>query len=115
MRDDRGRNAGTAPTGFDTQSASLTLAAASPDVSVGDRSKEFPLSPDDFGLDEGAFSLLVVALSPVPWAVAWGASILENTITNAVTIVGGSVSIAVFDKLLSTAVERPRVGTVPSV
>ncbi len=75
-------------------------------VSVGNLAKVLPLSPGGIGLYEGAFSLLVVALTPVGWSVALAAAILDHAIKNVVTVVGGIGSTLLFNVSLTTAVEE---------
>ncbi len=77
-------------------------------VSVGNLAKVLPLSPGGVGLYEGAFSLLVVALLPVGWGTALGAAIVDHAIKNAVTVVGGVVSMLWLNVSLTTAVEETR-------
>jgi hypothetical protein len=74
-------------------------------VSVGNLAKILPLSPGGIGLYEGAFTLIVVALTPVAWPVALGASIVDHAIKNIVTVVGGIASTLFFNVSLTTAVE----------
>ncbi|WP_136715789.1 flippase-like domain-containing protein [Halorientalis salina] len=75
-------------------------------VSVGNLAKVLPLSPGGIGLYEGAFSLLVVALTPVTWSVALGAAIVDHAVKNVVTIAGGVVSMGWLNVSLTTAVEE---------
>jgi uncharacterized membrane protein YbhN (UPF0104 family) len=77
-------------------------------VSVGNLAKVLPLSPGGIGLYEGAFSLIVVALTPVGWSVALAAAIVDHAIKNVVTIVGGVVSTLYFNVSLTTAVKESR-------
>jgi uncharacterized membrane protein YbhN (UPF0104 family) len=77
-------------------------------VSVGNLAKVLPLSPGGIGLYEGAFTLLVVALTPIGPAVALGASIVDHAVKNAVTVAGGVVSMFVLNVSLTTAVEESR-------
>ena len=77
-------------------------------VCVGNLAKVLPLSPGGIGLYEGAFSVLVVAFTPVPWAVALGAAIVDHAIKNAVTIVGGFASTMLLNVSLTTAAEEGR-------
>jgi len=78
-------------------------------VSVGNLAKVLPLSPGGIGLYEGAFTLLVVALVPTITApTALGAAIVDHAVKNAVTIVGGVVSMAWLNVSLTTAVEESR-------
>ena len=77
-------------------------------VSVGNLAKVLPLSPGGIGLYEGAFTLLVVALTPatVTAELALGVAIVDHAIKNAVTVVGGFVSMLVLNVSLTTAVEE---------
>ena len=77
-------------------------------VSVGNLAKVLPLSPGGIGLYEGAFSLLVVGLTPVGWGVAVGAAIVDHFVKNAVTVVGGVAAMLVLNVSLTTAVEEGR-------
>ncbi|MEF8773906.1 MAG: flippase-like domain-containing protein [Halobacteriales archaeon] len=77
-------------------------------VSVGNLAKVLPLSPGGIGLYEGAFGLLTVALLPVSWGVALGAAIVDHAVKNAVTVVGGVISMLVLNVSLTTAVEETR-------
>ena len=83
-------------------------------VSVGNLAKVLPLSPGGIGLYEGAFTVLVVALTPaaaVAPAAAVGAAFLDHAVKNLVTIAGGVVSMASLNVSLTTAVEKS--GDVP--
>ena len=75
-------------------------------VSVGNLAKVLPLSPGGVGLYEGAFTLLVFGLTPVPWAVALGAAIVDHAVKNVVTVIGGLASMALLNVSLTTAVEE---------
>jgi uncharacterized protein (TIRG00374 family) len=77
-------------------------------VSVGNLAKVLPLSPGGVGLYEGAFTLLVFGLTPVPWAVALGAAIVDHAVKNVVTVIGGLLSMALLNVSLTTAVEETR-------
>ena len=61
-------------------------------VSVGNLAKVLPLSPGGIGLYEGAFTLLVVGLTPIAVPVALAAAIVDHALKNAVTIAGGAGS-----------------------
>jgi uncharacterized protein (TIRG00374 family) len=74
-------------------------------VSVGNLAKVLPLSPGGIGLYEGAFTLIVVALTPVAWPIALGAAIVDHAIKNLVTVAGGVASTLFFNVSLTTAVE----------
>jgi uncharacterized protein (TIRG00374 family) len=77
-------------------------------VSVGNLAKVIPLSPGGIGLYEGAFTLLVVGLTPIGPVTALSAAIVDHAVKNAVTIVGGVGSMAWLNVSLTTAVERSR-------
>ncbi|WP_276300289.1 flippase-like domain-containing protein [Halorussus lipolyticus] len=77
-------------------------------VSVGNLAKVLPLSPGGVGLYEGAFTLLVVGLTPLGWSVALGAAILDHAVKNVVTLVGGVASMFVLNVSLTTAVEESK-------
>ncbi|MFC6836486.1 flippase-like domain-containing protein [Halomarina ordinaria] len=77
-------------------------------VSVGNLAKVLPLSPGGVGLYEGAFTLLVVALTPVGFATALGAAIVDHAVKNAVTVAGGVVSTFALNVSLTTAVDETR-------
>ena len=70
----------------------LLLAVGFFAVSVGNLAKVLPLSPGGIGLYEGAFTVLVVALTGVSPAVAFGAAIVDHGIKNAITVLGGAAS-----------------------
>ena len=75
-------------------------------VSVGNLAKVLPLSPGGIGLYEAAFTVLVVALTPIPAAAALGAAFLDHAVKNIVTAIGGIVSMASLNVSLTTAVEE---------
>ena len=75
-------------------------------VSVGNLAKVLPLSPGGIGLYEGAFTLIVVALTPVSAAVALSAAIVDHAVKNVVTVVGGVASTLLFNVSLTEAVEE---------
>ncbi len=77
-------------------------------VSVGNLAKVLPLSPGGIGLYEGAFTLIVVALTPVGFPVALGAAIVDHAVKNIVTVVGGVASTLLLNVSLTTAVEESR-------
>ncbi len=83
-----------------------TLAVCTFAVSVGNLAKVLPLSPGGVGLYEGAFTLLVVALTPIAWPVAVGAAVLDHAVKNLVTVAGGAVSMLYLNVSLTTAVEE---------
>jgi uncharacterized protein (TIRG00374 family) len=77
-------------------------------VSVGNLAKVLPLSPGGIGLYEGAFTLLVVGLTPVGPVTALSAAIVDHAVKNVVTILGGVGSMAWLNVSLTAAVERSR-------
>ncbi|SFR38171.1 flippase-like domain-containing protein [Halogeometricum limi] len=77
-------------------------------VSVGNLAKVLPLSPGGVGLYEGAFTLLVIGLTPVGYPVAIGAAVLDHAVKNVITVVGGYASMLGLNVSLTTAVEESR-------
>jgi uncharacterized protein (TIRG00374 family) len=77
-------------------------------VSVGNLAKVLPLSPGGVGLYEGAFTLLVAALTPVGAVTALSVAVVDHAVKNVVTIAGGLVSMALLNVSLTTAVEESR-------
>ncbi|MFC7155568.1 flippase-like domain-containing protein [Halomarina halobia] len=77
-------------------------------VSVGNLAKVLPLSPGGVGLYEGAFTLLVVGLTPVGFAAAFGAAIVDHAVKNVITVAGGVASTVALNVSLATAVEESR-------
>jgi uncharacterized protein (TIRG00374 family) len=77
-------------------------------VAVGNLAKVLPLSPGGIGLYEGAFTLIVVALTPIAWPIALAAAIVDHALKNVVTIVGGVASTLLLNVSLTTAVEASR-------
>jgi uncharacterized protein (TIRG00374 family) len=77
-------------------------------VSVGNLAKVLPLSPGGIGLYEGAFTLLVVGVTPLGPEVALGAAVLDHAVKNLVTVVGGYASMVGLNVSLTTAVEEGR-------
>jgi len=77
-------------------------------VSVGNLAKVLPLSPGGIGLYEGAFTLLVVGLTPLGPELALGAAVLDHALKNLVTVVGGYASMIGLNVSLTTAVEETR-------
>jgi uncharacterized protein (TIRG00374 family) len=75
-------------------------------VSVGNLAKVLPLSPGGIGLYEGAFTLLMVALTPIGTVLALSIAIVDHAIKNVVTLVGGGVSMALLNVSLTSAVEE---------
>jgi len=89
-------------------SLSLVVAAGFFAVSVGNLAKVLPLSPGGVGLYEGAFTLLMVGLTPLTVVTALSIAIVDHAIKNAVTVVGGLASMALLNVSLTTAVEESR-------
>ncbi len=83
----------------------LLLAVGFFAVSVGNLAKVLPLSPGGIGLYEAAFTVLVVALTPVSPEVALGAAIVDHGIKNVVTVFGGAASMVVLNVSLTEAVD----------
>ncbi|MFC5970615.1 flippase-like domain-containing protein [Halomarina salina] len=77
-------------------------------VSVGNLAKVLPLTPGGVGLYEGAFTLIVVAFTPVPSTVVIGAAVVDHAVKNVVTLVGGVASTLLLNVSLTTAVEESR-------
>jgi uncharacterized protein (TIRG00374 family) len=77
-------------------------------VSVGNLAKVLPLSPGGIGLYEGAFTLLLVGLTPVGAVTALSVAIVDHAVKNVVTILGGVAAMAWLNVSLTTAVERTR-------
>ncbi len=77
-------------------------------VSVGNLAKVLPLSPGGVGLYEGAFSLIVVAVTPVVAEVALAAAIVDHAVKNVVTVAGGVASTLLLNVSLTEAVEESR-------
>lgn len=75
-------------------------------VSVGNLAKVLPLSPGGIGLYEGAFTLLVIALTPLTVPVALGAAILDHGVKNATTIIGGACSMVILNVSLQSAIKE---------
>ncbi len=93
--------------GFDVTLSLVTVAFFA--VSVGNLAKVLPLSPGGIGLYEGAFTLIVVGLTAVPEltaATALAISVVDHAVKNAVTVVGGVVSMAWLNVSLTTAVDE---------
>ncbi|MHB9288410.1 flippase-like domain-containing protein [Halobacteriales archaeon Cl-PHB] len=92
---------------FDVGLAPTTLVAVSFfAVSVGNLAKVLPLSPGGVGLYEGAFTLLVVGLTPIGASTAVAVAIVDHAVKNVVTILGGLASMALLNVSLTTAVEE---------
>ena len=77
-------------------------------VSVGNLAKVLPLTPGGVGLYEGAFTIIVAPLTPVGVTAALSIAIVDHAVKNAVTILGGVVSMAWLNVSLTTAVEESR-------
>jgi uncharacterized protein (TIRG00374 family) len=77
-------------------------------VSVGNLAKVLPLSPGGVGLYEGAFTLLVVGLTPVGAGAALGIAIVDHAVKNVVTLIGGVAATLLLNVSLTTAVEESR-------
>ena len=75
-------------------------------VSVGNLAKVLPLSPGGIGLYEGAFTVLVVGLTPIGAGTALAAAIVDHAVKNVLTIAGGVVSMATLNVSLTTAVRE---------
>jgi uncharacterized membrane protein YbhN (UPF0104 family) len=89
----------------------VTIAVSFFAVSVGNLAKVLPLSPGGIGLYEGAFTLLVSALTPIPAALALSVAIVDHAVKNVVTVAGGLVSMLVLNVSLTEAVEEAEEGT----
>jgi uncharacterized membrane protein YbhN (UPF0104 family) len=77
-------------------------------VSVGNLAKVLPLSPGGIGLYEGAFMLLMVALTPLGAVTALSVAIVDHAIKNVVTVIGGLTAMTILNVSLTTAVEEGR-------
>ncbi|WP_276260346.1 flippase-like domain-containing protein [Haloglomus litoreum] len=81
-------------------------------VSVGNLAKVLPLSPGGIGLYEGAFTLLVVVLTPalagvqLTAAVALAIAVVDHAVKNVVTVIGGVASTLLLNVSLTQAVEE---------
>jgi len=75
-------------------------------VSVGNLAKVLPLSPGGIGLYEAAFTVLVAGLTPIAGPVAFGAAVLDHAVKNAVTVIGGVISMLALNVSLTTAVDE---------
>jgi hypothetical protein len=75
-------------------------------VSVGNLAKVLPLSPGGIGLYEGAFTLLVAALTPVGAVTALSVAIVDHAVKNVVTVVGGASAMTLLNVSLTTAVDE---------
>lgn len=90
------------------------LAVGTLAVSVGNLAKILPLSQGGVGLYEAGFTALVVALTPVGAGVALAAALIDHTLKNAVTLVGGGVAVAVLGISPSTAARRGETAPTPT-
>ncbi|WP_129114839.1 flippase-like domain-containing protein [Halegenticoccus tardaugens] len=77
-------------------------------VSVGNLAKVLPLSPGGIGLYEAAFTVLVVALTPISPELAIGAAVLDHAVKNVVTVIGGVGSMGALNVSLTEAVEESK-------
>ncbi|GGL32299.1 glycosyl transferase [Halarchaeum grantii] len=84
-------------------------------VSVGNLAKVLPLSPGGIGLYEGAFTLLVVALTPVAAPAALAIALVDHAVKNAVTVAGGVVSMLTLNVSLTEAVDGASAEADPTV
>ncbi|SEH38534.1 hypothetical protein SAMN05192561_101382 [Halopenitus malekzadehii] len=75
-------------------------------VSVGNLAKVIPISPGGIGLYEGAFTAIMVGLTPIGVSTALGAAVLDHALKNVVTLVGGVGSMLALNVSLTTAVEE---------
>lgn len=87
----------------------MVLAVGTLAVTVGNLAKVLPLSQGGIGLYEAAFTALVVAVSPVTAATALAAAIVDHTLKNGVTVLGGAASVLVLN--LSPDVVSGRSGS----
>ncbi|WP_254273693.1 flippase-like domain-containing protein [Haloarcula marina] len=79
-------------------------------VSVGNLAKVLPLTPGGVGLYEGAFTVIVVPLTPaaIGVPVALSVAIVDHAVKNFVTVAGGVASMAWLNVSLTKAVEESR-------
>jgi len=75
-------------------------------VSVGNLAKVLPLTPGGVGLYEGAFTIIVAPLTPVGVTAALSIAIVDHAVKNAVTILGGIVSMTWLNVSLTTAIDE---------
>lgn len=94
--------------GLTTSRPVLVVAVGFFAVSVGNLAKVLPLSPGGVGLYEGAFTLLVVGLTPVAAGTALGIAIVDHAVKNVVTLIGGVAATLLLNVSLTTAVEESR-------
>jgi uncharacterized membrane protein YbhN (UPF0104 family) len=83
--------------------AALLVAVGFFAVSVGNLAKVLPLSPGGIGLYEAAFTVLVVAMTPVAPAAALGIAIVDHGVKNAITVLGGAASMVLLNVSLTEA------------
>jgi len=81
----------------------LLLAVGFFAVSVGNLAKVLPLSPGGIGLYEGAFTVLVVAMTGINPAIAFGAAIVDHGVKNLITVLGGAASMILLNVSLTEA------------
>ncbi len=79
-------------------------------ISVGNLAKIVPISPGGIGLYEAGFAILVVALTPIGVTTAVAAAIVDHTMKNLITAVGGVVSTGALNVSLVTAAREGRAG-----
>jgi uncharacterized protein (TIRG00374 family) len=91
---------------FDVLGLPWLLAVGFFAVSVGNLAKVLPLTPGGVGLYEGAFTMLAVALTPagIGAEVALAVAVVDHFVKNAVTVLGGLVSMVVLNVSLTEAV-----------
>jgi len=93
---------------FGTPLSASVIAVGFFAVSVGNLAKVLPLTPGGVGLYEGAFTIIVAPLTPVGVTAALSIAIVDHAVKNAVTVLGGVVSMAWLNVSLTTAVEESR-------
>jgi len=96
---------------FDVALAPTIVAVGFFAVSVGNLAKVLPLTPGGVGLYEGAFTLILAAMTPVTTATALAAAIVDHAVKNAVTIAGGLCAMAWLNVSLTKAVEGSRAAS----
>jgi uncharacterized membrane protein YbhN (UPF0104 family) len=77
-------------------------------VSVGNLAKVVPGPPGGIGLYEAAFTVFVLALTPVTWNVAFAVAIVDHAVKNVITVLGGAASMVRFNVSLTEAVSGSR-------
>jgi len=90
---------------FDVGLSPAVIAVGFFAVSVGNLAKVLPLTPGGVGLYEGAFTIIVAAMTPVGTATALGVAVVDHAVKNAVTIVGGLGAMAWLNVSLTRAIE----------